>query len=159
MTSIKCPDCGLVNWSTAEQCKRCGVFLQESEPEVSYADFQGSETESEPFFSVGLKVLTAIFALGMIALLLNRALNVLGGDLAKSIAAALIIGGLVLLVLARLWLIVRIFEQSVWYGLGTLCIPLVGLISVIKFWDKTRRSFVGQLICVGIILMGAAIVG
>jgi hypothetical protein len=25
MSSVKCPQCGLVNWSTAENCKRCGL--------------------------------------------------------------------------------------------------------------------------------------
>ena len=25
MTSVKCPQCGLVYWSTAENCRRCGV--------------------------------------------------------------------------------------------------------------------------------------
>jgi hypothetical protein len=25
MTSVKCPQCGLVNWSTSESCKRCGL--------------------------------------------------------------------------------------------------------------------------------------
>lgn len=27
MHSIKCPDCGLVNWSSEEDCKRCGSLL------------------------------------------------------------------------------------------------------------------------------------
>lgn len=27
MSSIKCPQCGLVNWSTAENCKRCGLAV------------------------------------------------------------------------------------------------------------------------------------
>ena len=27
MSSIKCPQCGLVNWSTVENCKRCGLAV------------------------------------------------------------------------------------------------------------------------------------
>ena len=29
MTSVKCPQCGLVYWSTAENCKRCGLATAE----------------------------------------------------------------------------------------------------------------------------------
>ena len=29
MTSVKCPQCGLVNWSTTPNCKRCGLALVE----------------------------------------------------------------------------------------------------------------------------------
>jgi hypothetical protein len=29
MTSVKCPQCGLVYWSTAENCKRCGLLTDD----------------------------------------------------------------------------------------------------------------------------------
>jgi hypothetical protein len=44
MTSVKCPQCGLVNWSDAESCKRCGLAIadgpvddQQMEQAHSYA--------------------------------------------------------------------------------------------------------------------------
>jgi hypothetical protein len=49
MTSVKCPQCDLTNWSTAITCKRCGDFLQPAAenifspqnppPQVSPQDF------------------------------------------------------------------------------------------------------------------------
>lgn len=38
MSSIKCPQCGLVNWSTAENCKRCGLAIAASPAEDSEYD-------------------------------------------------------------------------------------------------------------------------
>jgi hypothetical protein len=29
MTSVKCPQCGLVYWSTAENCRRCGLLTED----------------------------------------------------------------------------------------------------------------------------------
>lgn len=29
MTSVKCPQCGLVYWSTAESCRRCGLLTED----------------------------------------------------------------------------------------------------------------------------------
>ena len=43
MTSVKCPQCGLVNWSTAANCKRCGLAVADGfedsgmEQQQSYA--------------------------------------------------------------------------------------------------------------------------
>jgi len=36
-------------------------------------------------------------------------------------------------------------------------VPLVGLIAVAQFWEKTKRSFVGQVVCVGILFVGIGI--
>jgi hypothetical protein len=62
--------------------------------------------------------------------------------------------GMALTVLAHLWLLVRIFEQSTAWGLASLFIPWVGLFAIAKFWEKTRRSFVAQLVCIGIAFVG-----
>lgn len=32
MNSIKCPQCGLVNWTTAASCKRCGLSFEHLPP-------------------------------------------------------------------------------------------------------------------------------
>ncbi|HEY0003169.1 MAG TPA: DUF4190 domain-containing protein [Pyrinomonadaceae bacterium] len=36
MTSVRCPDCGLLNWTTAESCKRCGALF--IEPDQAFQD-------------------------------------------------------------------------------------------------------------------------
>ncbi len=47
MTSVKCPQCGLVYWSTAENCRRCGVTADDptAQPD-SYA--QPAPTPTKP---------------------------------------------------------------------------------------------------------------
>jgi type IV pilus assembly protein PilA len=46
MSSRKCPQCGLVNWASAESCKRCGLnFTNEGEPQT--ADWSQPEAEQQ----------------------------------------------------------------------------------------------------------------
>src|ERR1044072_1179661 len=45
MTNTKCPNCGLVNWSSPEVCERCGVPLSGGAPEVSAPE---TVTETAP---------------------------------------------------------------------------------------------------------------
>jgi hypothetical protein len=46
MTSVKCPQCGLVNWSTAESCKRCGLPV--AAVPADDCQFDQSQTYSSP---------------------------------------------------------------------------------------------------------------
>jgi hypothetical protein len=154
MNNVKCAQCGLVNWSTEVECKRCGSLLTvqgKSEPNIEI------DTESKPFLSGGLKFLTAILALATLTLLLSRVFDLLDPETAAVFAVIFMLAGIALLLLTHIWLLVRIFEQSIAWGLGALFLPLVGLIAVAKFWDKTRRSFVGQLVCMGIMLVASQI--
>jgi hypothetical protein len=80
------------------------------------------------------------------------------GEAAQILAITFMFTGMALMVLAHLWLLVRIFGQSTAWGLASLFIPWVGLFAIAKFWDKTRRSFVAQLVCIGIAFVGYQIV-
>ena len=156
MNNIKCTQCGLVNWSSEVECKRCGSLLtvQEKLAQQLHLD----TPESKPLLSGGLKFLIAILAIATLALFLSRVLELLDGQTATLFAVIFMFGGIVLSILTHIWLLVRIFEQSIAWGFGTLFLPFVGLIAVGKFWEKTKRSFVGQLVCTGIILVGYHIV-
>lgn len=48
--NIKCPDCGLVNFASAAECKRCHVKFHQPEviPEVANDDRSMSEAQREP---------------------------------------------------------------------------------------------------------------
>ncbi len=46
MTTLKCPQCNLINFATAISCKRCGHFFQEVE--TSTAPIAPMETTSQP---------------------------------------------------------------------------------------------------------------
>lgn len=167
MNSIKCPDCGLVNFATASECKRCHLaFLSEQEPhEAQYQDgaYQGywpQDLEAEKkqrVFSGGVLVLIGILALGFAVLILQQALHPFDADTAKGVGTLLGVVGMLLLLVTHIWLLYRIFEQSIGWGLASIFLPFVGLVAVIQFWEKTKRSFVGQMVCAGIVFVGIGI--
>jgi hypothetical protein len=156
MSNIKCSQCGLVNWSSATTCGRCGWQLdwRHSPTATPYS----AAAEPAPLFSSLLTFLTAILLLAIAAFLSYRVFDAIDLETAKMAAMITIFGGFVLYILAHLWLLLRIFEQSVAWGLAALFVPLAGLFAVAKFWENTKRSFIGQLICVGIIMVGSQIV-
>lgn len=167
MNSIKCPGCGLVNFDTAIECKRCRMsFVSEQEPHgaqyhnAEYQSYwpQNPEPENKQrVFSGGVVVLTGILALGFAILVLQQALHPFDADTAKGVGGVLGLVGVLLLFVTHIWLLIRIFEQSVGWGMASLFVPLVGLIAVAQFWEKTKRSFVGQVVCVGILFVGIGI--
>ena len=168
MNSIKCPDCGLVNFATASECKRCHLsFVSEQEPSEAqhqYADYQNHwpqrpeyEEEGPKVFSGGVLFLTGILIVAFVVLILQQAFHPLDANTASGIALLVGFAGLGLLVLTHIWLVIRIFEQSVGWGLASIFLPICGLIAVAQFWEKTKRSFIGQMICVGIMFFGFGI--
>ena len=56
----------------------------------------------------------------------------------------MLVGGIMLLIAA--------FKESPWWGLGSIFVPFVSLIFVIKYWDNTKKAFaysmVGMLLCI-----------
>ena len=162
MNSVKCPECGLTNWSTAPECKRCGALL--ATDYQSRGSQQGTgrysidkEVHAEPLFTTGIKLLTAMLAVTTAIFLAQHAFQPLSGPLAKEVAVWLALPALGLYVLAHIWLLIRIFEQSVGWGLASFFIPIALLFAVSRFWDKTKRSFVGQCICLATFAVGMGI--
>ncbi len=153
MSNIKCPQCGLVNWATEANCKRCQSLLDTQD----YAEPQHVTSpllESQPLFSGVVKVLTAILALATVGLLFFKIFHPFDTDTTMGIAAIFMLVGFLLACIASIWTVVRIFEQSIWWGLAALFIPFAGLFAIARFWENTKRSFVGQLLCLGIGLVG-----
>jgi len=172
MNSIKCPDCGLVNFATASECKRCRLCFAPSEPvdgqyantEYSNSQYQSHWPQSAEFdekkqkiFSGGVVFLTGILVVAFALLVIQQAFHPLDQSAAQGIAALVGLSGLGLLVLTHIWLVIRIFEQSIGWGFASIFLPICGLIAVAQFWEKTKRSFVGQMVCVGIMFAGFGI--
>ena len=156
MSNIKCPQCGLVNWATDAECKKCKYLLQTQDmQDYSKPQYDPSlSLESQPLFSGIVKVLTAILALGTVALLSSWIFHPFDTDTTMGIAAIFMLVGIALGCFASIWTVVRIFEQSIAWGLASLFIPFAGLFAIARFWEKTKRSFVGQLLCFGIVYAG-----
>lgn len=52
MTSVKCPQCGLVNWSTAANCKRCGLAVANGpadEPQFDQSQSYAAPADNRSF--------------------------------------------------------------------------------------------------------------
>ena len=167
MNSIKCPECGLVNFATASECKRCHMSFV-SEQESYDAQYQSSEFQEywsqdtgaekkQRVFSGGVLVLIGILGLGFAVLILQQALHPFDADTAKGVGVFLALAGILLMFVTHIWLLYRIFEQSIGWGLASIFLPIVGLVAVIQFCDKTKRSFVGQMVCAGIVFVGIGI--
>lgn len=157
MESVKCQECGLVNWADAEtiSCKRCGAPLwQKEESRLDYLSAHAGPPESGAILSGGIIGLIVILGLAVLALLAHRVLHLTDKETAAGIALLFFFGGLALLVLSHLWLVARVFEQGVWWGLGALFVPFVGVIALIMFWDKLKRSFIAQLLSLAIMGVG-----
>lgn len=59
--------------------------------------------------------------------------------------------GIVLCVVGGLWIVVNAFKQSIWWGLGSLIIPLVGLVFAIMHFAENKIPLL--LYVVGIVLL------
>jgi hypothetical protein len=70
------------------------------------------------------------------------------------------IGGLVALI-GFIWFLVVAFRQTIWWGLGSLFIPIVALVFLIMHWGDAAKPFfvwllgVVIMIVVAILLPGA----
>ena len=162
MSSVKCPQCGLVNWSTAPECKRCGALIATDDEAGDYQDVSTrysleKEVRVEPLFSGLIVWLTVFLAFAVATFLAQQVFGLFSPDTAKVVAVLFALPGLVLYLVAHIWLLMRIFDQSVGWGLASLFIPIAMLIAVAQFWHKTKRSFVCQFICAGIFVVGGAI--
>ena len=171
MNSIKCPECGLVNFSTASECKRCHLsFVSDQEPidgQCANAEYSNTQYQSywpqaeqetkQRVFSGGLVFLTGIFVVVIALFVLQQAFHPFDADTARGFGGIMGLIGVLLLILTHIWLLFRIFEQSVGWGLASLFLPVAGYIAVGKFWEKTKRSFVGQIVCLGIVFVGFGI--
>jgi len=115
------------------------------------------EEKSPKVFSGGVVFLTGILIVAFVMLVTQQAFHPFEADTAKGFGGIVGLIGVLLLILTHIWLLIRIFEQSVGWGLASLFLPVAGYIAVGKFWEKTKRSFVGQLVCVGIVFVGFGI--
>jgi hypothetical protein len=163
MNSMKCPECGLVNWTTATECKRCHApFSSEdasfaSEPEYLQPQSFPEQQKKQALFSGGVVFLTGILIVSAAIFVLQQAFHLFDPDTAKGIGGLLGLVGILFMVLTHIWLLIRIFEQSIGWGLASLFLPICCWIAVGQFWEKTKRSFVGQMVCVGIVFVGIGV--
>lgn len=70
----------------------------------------------------------------------------------------MIVGDLIALV-GGIWILVLAFKQSVLWGLGSLFVPFVALVFVIKYWAVAKKPFLINLAGVVLIVIGVVLGG
>ena len=108
MNSVKCPECGLTNWSTAPECKRCGALLAtdyQAHPsqQVTGRYSIDKEVHVEPLFTTGIKLLGAMLAVTTAIFLAQQVFQPFSAPTAKEVAVWLALPALGLYVLAHIW--------------------------------------------------------
>jgi FtsH-binding integral membrane protein len=53
--------------------------------------------------------------------------------------------GFIIAAICALWIAILAFQESVWWGLGCLFVPFVGLIFAIMYWQEAKKPFLIQL--------------
>lgn len=66
----------------------------------------------------------------------------------------LLIAGLLVSLGAGLWLLVLAFQESIWWGLGSLLLSPVMLVFVILHWQQAKRPFLINLGGVALMIVG-----
>ncbi len=66
------------------------------------------------------------------------------------------VAGIAMLVFGIQILIVA-FKTSLGWGLGSLLIPIVGLVFVIKHWQETKTPFLRSLIALVVFIVGSGL--
>jgi hypothetical protein len=67
------------------------------------------------------------------------------------------IGGIVALI-GWIWFLVVAFRQTIWWGLGSLFIPIVALIFLIMHWGDAKKPFFVWLIGAVIMIIVAILI-
>jgi uncharacterized OB-fold protein len=104
MNSIRCPECGLVNFASATECKRCHLsFESESAPvDDQYGNAQdqnaqnhywpqtAAEQQSQKrLFSGIIVALTGLLAAAMVVFVIQKAFEPFDPETGKAVAAVL----------------------------------------------------------------------
>ena len=66
--------------------------------------------------------------------------------------------GVIAIIAGSVWMLVRVFSESILWGLGCLFLPLVSLFFLIVHWRQAKDPFFLHLLGIGLIF-GAVLLG
>lgn len=67
-------------------------------------------------------------------------------------------GSLIMLV-GSIMFLVAAFGESLMWGIGSLCLPPVGLVFIVLHWDKAKKAFLVQLLGAVLATVGKLLTG
>lgn len=65
--------------------------------------------------------------------------------------------GLTIALVADIMIIIQAFKTSLLWGLGTLFLPIVGVVFIIMYWDKTKKYVWWILLSIVFIIFGGTL--
>jgi len=72
----------------------------------------------------------------------------------ETVGTIIMFSGLLVAVVGKLWMLVKIFETGILWGVGALLCGLVGLIWLVMHWQRGWRPFALSLSGAAVMLLG-----
>ncbi len=69
-----------------------------------------------------------------------------------------IVIGITLAIIGDIMIIIQAFKTSLLWGLGTLFLPIVGLVFIIMYWDKTKKYVMWLFLSIVFFIIGGTLV-
>jgi hypothetical protein len=82
-----------------------------------------------------------------------------GGTQLGIIGVVLVLIGLVIALVGGVWLLIKAFQTSILWGLGSMFVPFVSLIFVFTHWEIAKRPFLISLAGAVFIIVGSLLGG
>ncbi len=73
------------------------------------------------------------------------------------IGAGLMILAYGVMLVGGIMVLIKAFQESVWWGLGCIFVPFVGLVFVIMHWAVAKQGFLIQLAGIALLIVGIII--
>ena len=75
------------------------------------------------------------------------------------IGGILSLAGLVVYLIFAIQILIKAFKTHILWGLGSIFVPFVGLVYIIKYWADCKAPFLKMLIGVGLLIVGGIVTG
>ena len=66
----------------------------------------------------------------------------------------LIVLGIIMFVIGGFWFLIAAFQESIWWGLACLLLPIVQLFFLIVHWREAQKPFGLQLLGMAVMVTG-----
>lgn len=77
-----------------------------------------------------------------------------GGEFKEKLGVVLLAVGAIISLVYSVALLIVTFRVSVWWGLGSLFVPLVGLLFVVMHWEEAKNPFLKSFFAIPFIVLG-----
>lgn len=144
-SSVRCHQCGVINWATDENCRRCHQLLGRS----SAATGAGGSSNRTYLY---LFIFIAALALPVLVSFADPAI----GD---HLGMFLVVGAIGLILSVKFLLIYEMFKVSImWGAAGIIFAPVSTLLFIANYWEQAKgKLFMLLAAIVYIVIMIAAV--